>query len=751
MAKRIPTSKQHDITDCGAACLASVAEHHGYKLPMARIRQLASTDRKGTNVLGMVEAATKLGFVAKGVKGPFESLQRIPKPAIAHVIVRKALAHYVVIYELTKQHVVVMDPMDGRVHEWTHEEFREQWTGVLVLLVPSTGFVAKDERTSVLRRFVSLVRPHRTIMVQALVGAAAYTILGLSTAIYVQKIVDYVLVGGNRSLLNLMSVIMIALILAQVFIGWMKNLFTLRTGQQIDAALILGYYQHLMRLPQRFFDTMRVGEIISRVNDAVKIRTFINDVSLDLLVNIFIVFFSFGLMFVYSWKLGLLMLAMVPLFGAVYYVTNRVNRKTQRKLMEGGADLEAHLVESLNAVATIKQFGLEWFANLKTETRFVKLLQSVYTSGTNAIFAGNSSHLIASLFTVILLWVGGVFVLDRAMTPGELMASYALLGYLTGPLAGLITMNRTVQDAMIAADRLFEIMDLEREEAESTATITAEAVGDIRFEHVAFRYGTRTDVFEDLNLHIRKGQMTALVGESGSGKSTLVSLLQKIYPLDGGHIKIGDIDLQYVSTESLRQIVGVVPQRLDLFAGSVIENIAVGELEPDMTRVLHVCEILGLDKVVENMPAGLDTALGENGATLSGGEKQRIGIARAIYRDPEILILDEATSALDSASERYVERALERLKAEGKTVIAIAHRLSTIMRADRILVLDGGVVVEDGSHRELMQQEGHYFEMWKDQFPIEFELARQVTAGVEASQGSMSTNSYAINETGNSR
>ncbi|GMV06296.1 MAG: ABC transporter ATP-binding protein [Gemmatimonadota bacterium] len=726
MAKRIPTSKQRDITDCGAACLASVAEYHGCKLPVARIRQFASTDRKGTNVLGLVEAATRMGFVAKGVKGPFEALKSIPKPAIAHVLVKQTLAHYVVVYAVTKRHVVVMDPMDGRTHRWTHAEFQEQWTGVLVLVAPGTDFVATNERASILRRFLTLLRPHRTIMAQALVGAAAYTILGLSTAVYVQKIVDYVLVDGNQNLLNLLSVVMVGVILIQVFLGWMRQLFTLHTGQWIDAALILGYYQHLMRLPQRFFDTMRVGEIISRVNDAVKIRAFINDVSLDLVVNAFVVVFSLTLMFVYSWELGLLVLAMIPVFGIVYHVTNRVNRKTQRSMMERAADLESHLVESLNAVSTIKQFGLEGFANLKTETRFVRLLKSVYVSGTNSIFAANASQLVASLATVMLLWVGGGLAIDRGITPGELMGSYALLGYLTGPLASLIMMNRTVQDAMIAADRLFEVMDLERETAKQRVTLTAEAVGDIHFEQVAFRYGTRTQVFKDLNLKVARGQMTALVGESGSGKSTLVALLQKIYPLDRGHIRIGGIDLRYVSTESLRDIVGVVPQKLDLFAGDVVDNIAVGDLEPDMVRVLRVCELLGLNRVIENMPRGFNTALGENGTALSGGEKQRIAIARALYRDPEILILDEATSALDSASERYVERALEQLKAEGKTVIAIAHRLSTIMRADRIVVLDRGEVVEDGAHRELMQREGRYFDMWRAQVPLGYVLGEPV-------------------------
>ncbi len=716
--KRIPRIKQHDITDCGSACLASIAEHHGYRLPISRIRQYASTDRKGTNVLGMVEAATRLGFTAKGVKGPFESLFKIPLPAIAHVVVKEVLHHYVVLYAIDKKHVTVMDPGDGRIHKLSHAEFQQQWTGVLVLLVPNEAFQKGNERTSLGARFWDLIRPHRSVMTQALIGAMVYTLLGLSTSIYVQKIIDHVIVDGNGNLLNLLSVTMIALLVVQVYIGSLKSFFTLRTGQQIDGELILGYYKHLMKLPQQFFDTMRVGEIISRVNDAVKIRAFINDVSLDLIVSVMIVVFSYGLMFLYSWKLALVMLTIIPFFSLVYWVTNRVNRKVQRSMMEGSADLESQLVESLNSMATIKRFGLEWFANLRTETRFVRLLRSVYRSGSAAILSSNASEFISRVATVMLFWVGTGFVMDRTITPGELMSCYALLGYLTGPVIRLISMNRTIQDALIAADRLFEILDLEREETENKVELTPEMVGDIRFEKVSFRYGTRVDVFQSLDLNIPAGRMTAVVGESGSGKSTLMSLLQNIYPVDGGHVLLGDLDIKHISNESLRRLVAAVPQKIDLFAGNVIENVAVGEFEPDMRRLLDVCKMLGINEFVEKLPNGYHTYVGENGASLSGGQKQRIAIARALYKQPEILILDEATSSLDSISEQFVQTALQSLKDQGKTVIVIAHRLSTVMGADKIIVLDQGKVVEEGTHAELLAQVRHYYRLWEYQFPV---------------------------------
>ncbi|NNK74601.1 MAG: peptidase domain-containing ABC transporter [Maribacter sp.] len=712
------TIKQHDITDCGAACLASIAAHYQLQLPIARIRQYAGTDKKGTNVLGLLEAAEKLGFDAKGVRGDFESLDKIPKPAIAHIIVKEVLHHYVVIYEVTKNHIKIMDPGNGKLYKTTHGEFKKEWTGVLVLLQPKDDFVIGNEKVSVYKRFWFLLKPHRFVLLQALVGAVVYTLLGFSTAIYVQKVTDFVLVGGNTKLLNLLGVIMLFLLLLQTVIGVFKDVFLIKSGQHIDARLILGYYKHLLKLPQQFFDTMRVGEIISRINDAVKIRAFINGVSLNLTVNVLIIVFSFALMFSYYWKLALVMLLLIPFYLSIYFAVNQLNKKTERKVMEKSTDLESQLVESLNSVSTIKRFGLEDFANIKTETRFIELLKTGYRSALNSIFSGTSSGLVSRLFTIILLWSGAYFVIDGEITPGELMSFYAIIGYFTGPVASLIGANKQIQNALIAADRLFEIMDLEREDHQNKIVLKKKNISDIRFKNVGFRYGTRVEVFKSLNLIIPKGKITAIVGESGSGKSTLMSLLQNIYPIQKGNIFIGDYDLKNVDISRLRDLVGVVPQKIDLFAGNVIENIAVGEFEPNMERISDICNSIGILEFIENLPKGYGTFLGENGAALSGGQKQRIAIARALYKKPEILVLDEATSSLDSSSENYVQKTVHNLRENKKTIVVITHRLSTIVNADKIVVLDKGKVVEEGSHYTLYAKKNHYYNLWKQQMPI---------------------------------
>lgn len=711
------TIKQHDITDCGAACLASIAAHYKLQLPIARIRQYAGTDKKGTNVLGLIEAAEKLGFEAKGVRGELDSLFKIPKPAIAHIIVKEKLLHYVVIYEVTKEFIKIMDPGNGKIHKKTYKEFLKEWTGVLVLLLPKEEFSIGNQKVSILKRFWFLLKPHKFVLLQALIGAVIYTLLGFSTSIYIQKITDHVLVSGNTKLLNLLSIIMLILLVLQIIIGVFKNVFLIKSGQQIDARLILGYYKHLLKLPQQFFDTMRVGEIISRINDAVKIRAFINDVSLSLTVNVLILFFSFGIMFLYYWKLALIMLLVIPLYLIIYLIINTLNKKTERKIMERSADLENQLVESLNSVGTIKRFGLESFANIKTETRFINLLHIGYKSALNSVFSGTSTTFIAQLFTIILLWSGSYFVIEREITPGELLSFYAIIGYFMNPVASLIGANKQIQNALIAADRLFEIMDLEREENTEKVILKKEKIDDLEFKNVAFRYGTRVQVFTDFNLKIKKGNITAIVGESGSGKSTLISLLQNLYPIQKGQILMGDLDLKYIQHESLRELVSVVPQKIDLFAGNVIDNIAVGDFTPNIELIIDISKSIGILEFIESLPNGFNTYLGENGATLSGGQKQRIAIARALYKQPEVLVLDEATSSLDSTSENYIQKAIERLRQDDKTIIIIAHRLSTVINADEIIVLQKGNVLEQGSHKELYADKGHYYNLWQQQMP----------------------------------
>ena len=684
--------KQRDATDCGPACLKYVAHHYRLRIPIPRFRQLVGTGPAGSSVYALVEAARSLGFSAKGVKGPITALPGVPLPAIAHVLIDQRLYHYLVLVAWSRRDARVMDPASGRIEKWTHEQFTAVWTGVLILLAPGETFRPGDRTTSPWQRLWSLVGPHKAALIQAFAGAMASTVLALSMSIYVQKIIDSVIPDGNPRLLDLLTAAMLAILAVRLVLGVFQSLLSLRTAQCIDATLILAYYRRLLQLLQPFFDTMRVGEITSRVADAVKIRNFLNNSLLNLLLNPLILAFSLGTMFFYSWKLALLSIALVPLNGVIYWVVDRLNRTYQRRIMERAADFDAQLVESLNAQSVVRRFRLEAHAGLRTEVRLVRLLRSTW----NAAVSGLGCSTVAALFTqaylIALLWIGATLVLETGLSPGQLMSCYTLAGYLTSPIAALIGLNVTIQETLIATDRLFEIMDLETETDQGGVEFTAEKAGDIRFEEVSFRHAGRPATLQELSVTVPARRITVLAGDSGCGKSTFLALLQRLYLPEKGRIFIGHLDLRHFKLESLRRHLAVVPQQSTLLSGTVLENLAPGGCQPDMERLLTICREVGVTEFIEKLPQGFFTYLNENGANLSGGQRQRLVLARALYLDAPILLLDAPSSALDAPSEQALMDLLVGLRAHVKTILLAAHAPRLFAIADQIVTLAGGRV-----------------------------------------------------------
>ncbi len=685
--------RQRDATDCGAACLGYVAAHHRQVFPLARLRQLAGTNQRGSTALGLIEAAQQLGFTAKGVKGTADALPTVPLPAIAHCLIDQRLLHFVVLVRWTPKHAKVMDPAVGRVERWAHEKFKSVWTGVLILLAPGEHFEPGDHTVSPARRLWGLLQPHGAVLTQAFVGAVLSTLLALATSIYVQKIVDNVIPDGNRQLLNLLGVAMLAVLGFKLVLGVFQSLLSLRTAQKIDVALILAYYRHLMRLPQPFFDTMRVGEITSRVADAVKIRNFLNTALLNLVLNPLILVFALAVMFCYSWKLALLSLALVPVNAALYGFINLRNRTYQRQLMERGADFDAQLVSSLHAQPAIRRFQLEELEGFKTETRLVRLLKTGWRASIAALGTGTAGTFITSAYMIGLLWLGAGLVLDAGLTPGELMSCYTLAGYLTGPITALLGLNGAIQETLIATDRLFEIMDLELEQDQGTIAFAPGHSCDLRFEGVSFKHAGRLTTLHDITLTLPAGKITGLTGASGCGKSTLLALVQRLYLPAQGRILIGGIDLNYFQLASLRRHLGVVPQQTHLLSGTILENLAPGDPQPDLQRLLTLCREVGALEFIEKLPQGFFTHLAENGANLSGGQRQRLALVRALYLEAPILLLDEPTSALDPAAEEAFIRLLLALRAAGKTIIVAAHNSGLLAAADCVVQMDAGRVI----------------------------------------------------------
>lgn len=719
MKKRIIPIRQRDLTDCGAACLAAVLAYYGNFQPISRIRQLAGTDKRGTNITGMIQAAEYFGLQARGAKSAMENLPLIPVPAILHWQLQNGLHHYVVLEKVGKTTVRFMDPGDGHFHKMSIEAFQRNWTGILILLSPSSEFRLAQPQQSIRERFLQLAHPHYRQLLFALIGALIYTVLGFSTTVYIRKIVDDVVQGENSGLLHALGILMVLLLLIQTILGLIRSVVGITTGQAIDARLITGYYRHLFRLPQRFFDTMRVGEMISRVNDALKIRLFINDIAIGLVLNAAIVFGSLMLMWLFNWRLALLVAGFFPVYVLLHVITNNINRKWQRRLMEQSADLKSRLVESLEAASTVRRLGLEDYVVDKTESSFIRLMQSIYRTTVYNLYAATAAEFVNRLLVIGMLWYGTWLVLRQLLTVGELLSFYTMIGYCTGPVAALIATGKGIQDAVIAADRLFEITDLESDLQPSVCKVELDRdqIQDIRFQEVSFRYGSGALVFDGLSLCVKKGEATAIVGESGSGKSTLAHLLQQLYPLQGGQIYIGSIPLQHFDTGSLRKRMAIVPQQVHLFSGTIAENIAIGDPYPDMAGIIAASRSAGAHEFIEKLPGTYDCQVGEKGASLSGGQQQRLAIARAIYREPEILIMDEATAHLDPMSELRIQQLVADFRAAGKTVIIIAHRLSTVRWCDTIHLLKSGRLVDSGSHESLMVNCIEYAQLWEVSSP----------------------------------
>ena len=705
--------KQRDMSDCGAACLASVAAYFGLQIPVSKIREYAGTDKQGTSLYGLIKAAELLHFQAKAVKTTEIDLNAIPLPTIFHLVLENGMQHFVVVYGVRKNHVRFMDPSSGQLIHQPILSFKNSWRGIVILMVPTNKFQKGNEKRPVVVRFWQLISPHRNMLLQALLGAILYTLLGLSASIYVQKIFDYVLPDSNISLLNILSLGMGLLLCFQVFTGYVKSIIILKTGQQIDSWLILGYYKHLLELPQRFFDSMRVGEIISRVNDALRIRIFINDVSLNLIVHGFTLVFSMAAMFIYSWKLSVIMLFAIPVYALIYFISDGLNAKWQRKMMEAGASLESHLVETIQGVSTIRRFNAGYYFNLKTESRYMLLMKTIFTSSRNELILSGISEWITSFLNISILWMGSYLVIERILSPGELISFYTLTVFFTTPLRALIGANKPMQDALIAADRLFEIIDLESDkEIKEMQTFESFPEGDLVFDNVQFSYRPGIPVFNGLQLRFHQHHMTAVVGDSGCGKSTLLSLIQKIYQPNGGSILIAEINIQYISSAVLKHKIAAVPQHIDLFQGTIISNIALGENKPDYERIFDICNRLGLHEFISGLPEQYQTMIREQGINLSGGQKQRLGIARALYRDPSILIMDEATSALDPESERKVQETLQWFYNQKKTIIIITHHQATIKYCNSIIFLKEGKPAVSGIHARLLYENPDYKHWW---------------------------------------
>ncbi|WP_310601581.1 peptidase domain-containing ABC transporter [Anaerosporobacter sp.] len=714
--------KQHDITDCAAACLATISKQQGLLTSISKIREVAGTDKQGTNVYGIIKAAEQLGFTAKGVKGDKDAFfSEFPLPCIAHVIADGALLHYVVIHKITKKQVIIADPAKGIV-KLTPEEFfgevkekppKYQWSGVLIFVVPNVEFKKGKETKGIVSRFFHLLIPQRKLLINIFIASLIITILGIFGSFYFKILIDDILADGLTKTLHILSIGIILLNLFKILLGAVRSHLLLYMSQKLDIALLLGYYNHVLELPMNFFGTRKVGEIISRFNDASKVRDAISGATLTIMIDTLMAIAGGIILYMQNAYMFGVTIIILILYFIIVFSFNKIYKKLNEKQMENNAQLTSYMIESLNGIQTVKAFNAERKVHLNTENKFIVLLRSIFKLSWVANIQGSLVGFVELTGGIVILWIGGFNVIKGNLTIGQLITFNSLLMYFLDPVKNLINLQPQMQTAIVASERLGEILDLEKEklENEERKIELSSLNGDIQIKNITFRYGTRKPVLENVDISINKGERIALVGESGSGKSTIAKLLLNMYQTENGEILMSDYNIQDIKLDVLRDRIAYIPQETFLFSGSIMENLMLGMDDVTVEEVVDAAKKAQAHTFINELPLRYETRLEENGSNLSGGQRQRLAIARAILRKPDILIMDEATSNLDSITECAIEKTIEEYLT-GTTQIIIAHRLSTIKKCDKIYVMEKGKIIEEGNHKELLEKQGQYYTLW---------------------------------------
>ena len=736
--------RQHDTTDCAAACLAMVCLHYKKEVTITRLRDMMGTDLKGTNLVGLQKAANELGFTTAAVRVDRENfLSDFSLPCIAQVITDQGLGHFVVVFKKTtikddgerrrhmlkeaeaakedekngkkhkcKDYVVIGDP-GSELKKISLDEFYKNFTGVLLLLNPTSEFKGgKIEKGGMFKRYVDLLLPQKKLFAYAILSSLIVTILGIASSMFNKILMDEVLPYGLDNLLVTLILVFSMVSITNTLVGFVRQWVLIHLSIKIDIPLMLGYFGHIFRLPMKFFATRKTGDITTRYSDANTIKSIFTSIALSLIMDIsmaiitgIILFRMNAMLFSISLFMALVSILLVLIYKQPY---KKINEET----MVQSAALNSQMIESLRGIETVKCNANEDTEMENLEREYIKSLKISLRSSKISTVQSLISTLITTILGMVTSYVGIMQVLNGEMTLGGYMAFSTLSSYFTNPVSELVGLQMSIQQAQISIKRLTEIMDYESEQDETREYTEMEKIdGDIEFKDVSFRYGSRSPALSHVSFTIPYGKKVALVGSSGSGKSTITKLLLKYYEPESGTISVGGVELDEYSNASVRRAIAYVPQNVELFSKTIYDNIRISRPEASLDEVKAAAKKADAHEFIRKLPLQYNTYLEEAGNGLSGGEKQRLALARAFLKDANLYILDESTSSLDFGTENTIFDMIYNQLAD-RSMLIVAHRLSTIRDCDLILVMDHGEIVERGTHEELLEKQGKYYELW---------------------------------------
>lgn len=703
-----PFLKQHDLSDCGAACLGMVCKYYKMPIGLNRLRDMANVSRSGTSLAALAETAERLGFITKSIRTGYEVLQQTNLPAIIHW----QNNHFVVVYKITKKYVNVADPALG-IRKLSRQEFEKGWTGNALLLEYTSNVSDNEPTRTTFRRFFPFVKPHVWVLGEILLASLVMSLFGLASPIFTQTIVDQVLVHQDRSLLNLMLLGMSIVVIFSLAVSCLRTYLISYVSTRLSLTMLSRFYQHLLALPMRFFALRKTGDLTTRFGENSKIQALLTNTAISVIFDIVVLFVYLSFMLYYHIDLTLVVLCLIPFSIILTLIYTPILKRLSQQSFLARTEQSSTLIDSLRGIDTVKSLAIERQTRWRWEDRFIRELEVSFKGMKISLIFGSIGGVLNLLSSTLILWYGAILVMEGSLSVGQLMAFNTLIGNVTGPIMGLIGFWPQLQEARIALDRLNDIYDTPVESSRQgiQGIIPQHYDGNIVFENVYFRYGAGDHepyVLNNINLDIEPGHKIAVIGRSGAGKTTLAKLIPRLFDPSKGRVTLDGRDLRDYDTEWLRKQMGVVSQDAIMFSGTIAENIALGANDIDLVRVEEVAQVAEVHSFVSDLPLGYDTRVGEQGLGLSGGQQQRIIIARALYNDPKVLLFDEATNSLDTESELLIQENLKFILAD-RTAVIIAHRLTTVKDADVILVMDKGHIVEQGTHDALIAEKGLYY------------------------------------------